>query len=103
MKLAAMFFAGVLLCNCIPHLVSGLQGKPFPSPFARPSGVGDSSPIVNFLWGASNLLLGAGVLLRHPVLVGFGPDCTALLAGAAASGVFLSLHFGKVARDRKGK
>jgi hypothetical protein len=100
MKLAAMFLAGALLCNCIPHLVSGLQGKPFPTPFAKPSGRGDSSPTVNFLWGAANLIVGAGMLSRHPGFIGFGPDCAALLAGAVALGVFTSLHFGKVFRDR---
>jgi hypothetical protein len=100
MKLTALFFAGALLCNCIPHLVSGLQGQPFPTPFAKPSGVGNSSPTVNFLWGAANLIFGAGILSRHPVLIGFDPDCAALLAGAVALGVFMSLHFGKVARDR---
>ena len=36
----ALFFAGAFLCNAIPHLVAGLQGQPFPSPFAKPPGRG---------------------------------------------------------------
>ena len=39
-----LFFCGMLLCNCVPHLVCGLQGEPFPTPFEKPHGVGFSSP-----------------------------------------------------------
>ena len=34
----AIFFTGAFLCNCIPHLCAGLQGMPFPTPFATPRG-----------------------------------------------------------------
>lgn len=49
----ADFGAGLFLCNCLPHLAAGLQGQPFPSPFSKPRGVGNSSPLVNVLWGCS--------------------------------------------------
>jgi hypothetical protein len=49
MNSVALFFAGAFLCNSIPHLTKGLQGEPFPSPFAKPPGKGNSSPLVNFL------------------------------------------------------
>jgi len=62
MNYVAVFFAGAILCNCIPHLTAGLQGVPFPTPFARPRGVGTSSPFANFLWGAFNL--GAGLAIH---------------------------------------
>jgi len=94
------FFAGAFLCNCIPHLVSGLRGEPFPTPFANPRGIGPSDPIVNFLWGAFNLLVGVYLLSRYPVVVGFEPSFVALVLGALAIGIYLSLHFGKVRRDR---
>ena len=32
----ARFFAGAFLANTVPHFVSGVQGRPFPSPFASP-------------------------------------------------------------------
>lgn len=41
----APFFAGAFLCNALPHLAAGLQGRPFPTPFATPHGVGDSPPL----------------------------------------------------------
>ena len=34
------FFAGALLTNAIPHFVSGVMGRPFQSPFAKPPGQG---------------------------------------------------------------
>jgi drug/metabolite transporter (DMT)-like permease len=77
-----------------------LRGETFPTPFAKPRGKGPSAPTVNFLWGAFNLLVGVYLLSRHPVTVGFEPGFLALVAGALAIGIYLSLHFGKVRRDR---
>jgi hypothetical protein len=34
------FFGGVFLANAIPHFVSGMMGRPFQSPFAKPPGMG---------------------------------------------------------------
>jgi hypothetical protein len=51
-------FGGLFLTNAIPHLVSGLTGRPFQSPFAKPSGEGLSSSRVNVCWGAFNLAAG---------------------------------------------
>jgi hypothetical protein len=34
--LVSYFFGGVALANAIPHLVSGMLGQPFQSPFAKP-------------------------------------------------------------------
>ena len=95
-----LFLAGALLCNCIPHLGSGLQGIPFPSPFAKPRGVGNSPPIVNVLWGFANLALGALIAARHLSMPDIAPDAFAGLAGGLAMGVFLALHLGKVQREK---
>jgi hypothetical protein len=43
-------FGGFFLTNAIPHLVSGVMGSPFQSPFAKPPGEGLSSSTVNVLW-----------------------------------------------------
>ena len=102
MEYIASFFAGAFLRNCIPHLACGLRGETFPTPFATPRGKGPSAPIVNFLWGAFNLLVGVYLLSRHPVTVDFEPGFLALVLGALAVGVYLSLHFGKVRRDKTG-
>ena len=32
----AYFFGGVFLANALPHLINGMSGNPFQSPFASP-------------------------------------------------------------------
>ena len=54
----AYFFGGAFLANTIPHLVNGISGSPFQSPFASPPGEGLSSSMVNVLWGMFNLVVG---------------------------------------------
>lgn len=100
MNYVALFFAGALLCNAIPHLTCGLRGAPFPTPFATPRGVGDSTPLVNVGWGFANLVAGLFVLSRHPIGLAFNPNLIALLAGGLTLGIYSSLHFGKVRRDK---
>ncbi len=51
------FFGGVFLANAIPHLGTGVAGRPFQSPFAKPPGKGLSSSTVNVLWGFFNLVI----------------------------------------------
>ena len=100
MDYLAAFFAGAFLCNCIPHLACGLRGELFPTPFGKPRGKGPSSPLMNFLWGTFNVLVGLFLLSRHPVAVELSSGFVALTAGALATGIYLSLHFGKVRQDR---
>lgn len=101
MHIVASFFAGAFLCNAIPHLVAGLQGKGFPSPFAKPHGVGFSSPVVNVLWGAFNLIAGLVLLQVAAISYGWNADFITMLAGGLAVGCFAALHFGKVMRERE--
>jgi hypothetical protein len=96
---ATFFFAGAFLCNAVPHLTAGLRGEVFPTPFARPTGKGPSSPLVNVYWGLFNLLLGVVLLSQYPLTIGLNADCAALVAGVLAIGSFTAHHFGKVRRD----
>lgn len=57
--LVARFLAGAFLCNAVPHLIQGLTGQQFQTPFA---GGGLSSPLVNVLWGTANLTAGGFLL-----------------------------------------
>ena len=54
----AAFFAGSFLGNVLPHLVNGISGNYFPTPFANPPGKGLSSPLINVLWALFNLFVG---------------------------------------------
>lgn len=85
---------GALLVNAVPHLVAGLQGMPFQTPFATPSGIGESSPTVNVWWGFANLA--GGLALLHRFTSGDAAGYIALAAGALGLGTFCSRHFGKV-------
>ena len=56
------FVAGLFLANGVPHFVQGISGHWFQTPFASPPGVGESSPVVNVLWGFFNLAVGFALL-----------------------------------------
>ena len=94
----AWFFAGAFLANAIPHTVQGICGNRFQTPFASPSGVGESSAIVNVIWGLANFAIGS-VLLYAFFPGEFPPPWplwTAALIGALAMALWLANHFGKV-------
>ncbi|QAY94554.1 hypothetical protein CWB41_01360 [Methylovirgula ligni] len=93
-------FGGAFLANAIPHFVSGTMGRPFQSPFAKPSGRGLSSSTVNVLWGFANFVFAYLLIARvgnfdvhaadHVVAVGVG----VLLMGVIAARAFGRFHGG---------
>lgn len=93
----AYFFGGAFLANTIPHLVNGISGFPFQSPFATPPGQGLSSSTVNVLWGMFNLAVAYGLVVRvgrfdlrrtrHVAALGLGALLMALM---------LARHFGEL-------
>lgn len=94
----AVFFAGAFAANGVPHFVQGICGNRFQTPFASPPGVGESSALVNVIWGWFNFAV-AGVLLHYffpPQLPPSLPYCLAAGLGALALGSWMSRHFGKV-------
>ena len=64
LTLVSYFFAGAFLANAIPHFVSGMMGRAFQTPFAKPSGKGLSSSTVNVLWGFLNIVVGYVLVCR---------------------------------------
>ncbi|HJW87865.1 MAG TPA: hypothetical protein VJ565_00115 [Dehalococcoidia bacterium] len=52
------FFAGAFFANTIPHLVQGISGLQFRTPFGDPS-----SALLNGIWGLINLALGVTLLI----------------------------------------
>lgn len=94
----AYFFAGAFLINSVPHLVQGICGNRFQTPFASPPAVGESPPLFNVLWGFVNLAVG-GWLLHYffpPVLPPPLSACIAGFVGALVMALWLSTHFSKV-------
>ncbi len=57
-------FGGAFLANAVPHFVSGMMGRPFQSPFAKPPGKGLSSSTVNVLWGFANFVIAYLLIAR---------------------------------------
>ena len=88
-----------LLVNAVPHGVSGVQGRPFPSPFADPPGVGLSSARVNVVWSAANAIAGA-LLLRRGIRS--RSDGVGAAVGVVAMAVTISYHFADVRAGGRG-
>jgi hypothetical protein len=89
----ACFFAGIFLINTVPHLVHGVSGDSFPSPFANPPGKGLSSPTVNVLWALANLLIGYILLRAGKVSRSNKWSLLAFFAGIVYFSIMLSIVF----------
>ncbi len=91
------FVSGLFLANGIPHFLQGISGHRFQTPFATPPGVGESSPLINALWGYANLAVGATLLwLFQPRGQGAFLGWILVGVGVLLMAVVLSIHFGKV-------
>jgi hypothetical protein len=92
----AVFFGGAFLANCLPHLINGVSGRQFQTPFASPPGKGLSSSTVNVLWGFLNLCL-AYVLVID--VGGFNlhnvPQVISLGLGMLSISLISARHFGQ--------
>jgi hypothetical protein len=90
------FFGGAFLANSVPHLINGISGRPFQSPFAKPPGQGLSSSTVNVLWGFFNLIVAYLLILRvgsfslHNI-----PQVLIFAAGILLMSVMLARSFGR--------
>jgi len=94
--LVSYFFGGVFLANAIPHLVSGMMGRPFQSPFAKPPGQGLSSSTVNVLWGLFNAVVGYLLVVRVGSFdLRSTADVVALGVGVLLISLQLARHFGR--------
>jgi hypothetical protein len=85
----AYFFAGAFCANFVPHFVSGVLGRTFPTPFGSPPFRGPSSPVVNVLYALCNLAAAYTLLLHvgqfelrnalHAAIFGLGLAAMSLL------------------------
>jgi hypothetical protein len=93
----AYFFGGAFLVNAIPHFVNGVSGRSFPTPFASPPGKGQSSSMVNVLWGTLNAVIGY-FLVTHvgEFHVRNIPEAAVAGAGGLLMAVMLSRAFGQL-------
>lgn len=97
LHLVSYFFGGLFLVNFVPHFVTGIQGKPFQTPFSKPPGKGLSSSTVNVLWAFANLVVAYLLLLRVGYFDLRSIGCiTPFAAGALLHSVFSSRRFGQL-------
>ena len=90
------FWGGAFLTNAIPHFVSGLMGRPFQSPFAKPPGEGLSSSTVNVLWGWFNIAVGYVLVCRVGAFdLRSTADAVAIGLGSIAMALMLARGFGR--------
>jgi hypothetical protein len=96
LNVVCYFFGGVFLCNAVPHIVSGLTGRPFQSPFAKPPGQGLSSSTVNMAWGFLNLVVAYFLICRvGDFSLHSTADALSLGLGFFLVGLLLARHFGR--------
>ena len=94
--LLSWFFAGAFFANALPHFLSGVMGRSFQSPFAKPPGEGLSSSVVNVAWGFANLVVfyllafQVGTFDVHNML-----DVGVFGLGALLMALFCARHFGR--------
>jgi hypothetical protein len=96
LHLVSYHFGGVFLANAVAHLVSGVMGRPFQSPFAKPPGQGLSSSTVNVLWGFFNLVVNYVLVCRvGDFRLRDTADVTALGLGFLLVSLFAARRFGR--------
>lgn len=85
--------AGAFFFNAIPHLVHGISGNQFPTPFSDPPGQGLSSPTLNVCWAFVNLA--AGYLLYRLGKVHYGNKwgIVVFILGGLIISLMLADHF----------
>ena len=94
--LVSYFFGGAFAINAVPHFVSGIMGRSFQSPFAKPSGRGLSSATVNVVWGFFNAVVGY-LLVAHVGSFDLraAPHVLAFGLGVLLISIFSARHFGQ--------
>jgi hypothetical protein len=96
LHLVSYLFGGIFLANAVPHLVSGMMGRPFQSPFAKPPGQGFSSSTVNVLWGFFNAVVGYLLVVRVGRFeLRSTTNALALGVGVLLISLQMARHFGK--------
>jgi hypothetical protein len=94
--LVSYFFGGAFTENAVPHFVSGVMGRPFQSPFAKPPGKGLSSSRINVVWGFVNIVVAYLLVVRVGAFdLHATPDVVAFSLGLLLTSIGSAKQFGK--------
>jgi hypothetical protein len=91
-KAIGWFLSGVLFINVLPHLIRGISGDKFPSPFAKPHGRKLSSPTSNVVWAFINLSMFLTIFYfnQSSFTVTYG---VIMMVGGFSMAIYLSRYF----------
>lgn len=95
LNIISALFAGAFITNFVPHFVHGVSGRSFTTPFAKPRGVGPSSPTLNVVWGIVNLLAGLSLGCAGQLCNGDKTSWISFFIGFTAMALFLSKRLAK--------
>jgi len=95
-SLVALFLGGAFLANAVPHIVNGISGRAFQTPFAKPRGRGVSPSSINVVWGFLNLFIAWLLLIRvGDFSIHNWTHVSMALVGALVMAMNLAHHFGQ--------
>jgi hypothetical protein len=96
LSIVGLLLGGAFVANAVPHIVNGISGRAFQTPFAKPPGRGVSPSSINVIWGFLNLFVGWLFLIR---LANFdfrnGLHVSLAMVGALIMSLSLARHFGQ--------
>ncbi len=88
----AWLVGGAIFANAVPHLVAGVMGQSFRTPFATPPGRGLSSPRINVVWAFANLAI---TWLLLTMVGDFNLRDVSAVGPAGAGALLASLHLAR--------
>lgn len=103
LNIIALIFSGAFLTNFLPHFLHGISGKTFTTPFAKPRGIGPSSPTLNVVWGLFNLFIGLLLAQLGQLRTGNIILWISFFTGLTLMALFLSKRLAKQHSYKEGK
>lgn len=93
-------FAALFLANAVPHTLAGPLILNLPTPFSGGPGT-LSNPMVNEIWGLSNIVIGLGLISRIRPWLGKTAIRTTMIVAAFAFAIFLTWAIGSLPLPRR--
>ena len=98
MKPIALFLAGLLFANGIPHFINGISGKNFHNPTLHRFFPNVPSPLFNVIWGLLNFGLVIFFLTQAAVFtIPLSGEAVLFAAGFTFAAIGLSIFFNRSA------
>lgn len=87
------FAFGFFVTNSLPHILPGIHGKSFYSPFASPPARGKSSAVVNVLWGFTNIVIAYILFVATDINLRDYVEGAGFLLGILITSLILAITF----------